>query len=128
MEKYVILDIETTGLCKHYDKITEIAAIKISNGKIIDEFQTLINPKCTIPNFITKLTGINNDMVKNSPTIEQVLPNLFKFIEDEIIIAHNATFDYGFIEHNAKKYGYKFCNDKLCTRKLANRLLPDLQN
>ncbi|MFT4304590.1 MAG: PolC-type DNA polymerase III [Candidatus Woesearchaeota archaeon] len=128
MQNYVILDIETTGLSKHYDKITEIAAVKVSNGIIVNEFQTLINPERKIPSFITKLTGINNEMVKDKPTIDKVLPDLFNFLENEIIIAHNATFDHGFIQQNANLCGLNFYNEKLCTRKLANRLLPNLKS
>jgi DNA polymerase III subunit alpha, Gram-positive type len=126
MNSYVILDLETTGLSKTKHKITEIAAVKILNGKEIDQFQTLINPECKIPSFITQLTGITNEMVKFAPTLDKVFPDFLNFLGNEIIIAHNASFDYGFIEHNANFYGYNFRNEKLCTRKLANRLLPHL--
>jgi DNA polymerase III subunit alpha, Gram-positive type len=125
---FTIIDIETTGLSKHYHKITEIAAVKLKNKKIVKTYQTLINPKVKIPGFITKLTGINNEMVKDSPTIKQILPSFIKFIKDDIFVAHNASFDYGFLEHNIKVHNKKeFNNQKLCTRKLANRLFPELQ-
>lgn len=126
MDNYVVLDLETTGLSKTRHKITEIAAARYCDGKIVDEFQSLVNPKVSIPGFITKLTGITNDMVKDAPTVDKVLPSFLEYLGDDPIVAHNASFDYGFIQHNAKKYGHEFCNDKICTRKLANRLLPEL--
>ncbi len=124
---YIVLDLETTGLSKHYHKITEIAAVKVKDKKIVDEFQTLVNPKVSIPPFITKLTGINNKMVESAPTLSKVLPHFIDFLKEDVIIAHNATFDYGFIDHNKKKYLEEgLINDRICTRRLANRLLPDL--
>jgi len=123
----VIVDIETTGLSKHRHKIIEIAAVKIKNNKIIDEFQSLINPEIKIPSFITKLTGINNNMIKNEKTITDVLPEFLNFLGDNILIAHNANFDYGFISKNAIEHlDSELINAKLCTRKLANRILPEL--
>ena len=70
---FLVLDIETTGLSAYMHKITEISALKMENGRIIDEFTTLINPETRIPSFITRLTGINNEMVKDSPKIKQVI-------------------------------------------------------
>lgn len=124
--EYIVLDIETTGLSKHYHKITEIAAVKVKNHKIVDHFHTLINPETEIPRFITRLTGIDNEMVKDSPKIQEVMPKLIDFLEDHPIIAHNATFDHGFLSHNAEKINKELKNEKICTRKLASRILPDL--
>lgn len=127
MRDFVVLDIETTGLSKHRHKITEIAGIKIRNGKKINEFQTLVNPEVHIPSFITKLTSIDDEMVKNAPTIERVLPYFLEFLDKNVFVAHNATFDYGFLYHNTENYlTQTLANERLCTRKLANRLLPEL--
>lgn len=124
---FVVVDIETTGLSKHRHRITEISAIKVKNNKIIDEFTTLINPKVSIPSFITKLTGINNKMVKDAPFIEDVLPAFLKFLGNSVMVAHFATFDYNFLNHNCNVHlGKEIYNHTLCTGKLANRLLPDL--
>lgn len=120
---YVVIDIETTGLSKHYHKITEIAAVKLDKGEIKGKFQTLVNPQVQIPSFITRLTGIDNRLVKDSPLIHEVMPKFLKFLGDKIFVGHNASFDFGFLNHNAKK---DIENHRLCTRKLANRLLPDL--
>jgi DNA polymerase III epsilon subunit family exonuclease len=120
---YIIIDIETTGLSKHIHKITEIAAIKLDKGEIKGKFQTLVNPKVHIPSFITRLTGIDDNLVKDAPLIHDIMPDFLKFLGDKIFVAHNATFDYGFLNHNAK---IDIENPRLCTRKLANRLVPDL--
>ena len=123
---FTIIDIETTGLSKHTDKITEIAAAKFENGEMVT-FQTLVNPEVRIPRFITELTGITNQMVESAPTINQVLPHFIDFLGDDVFVAHNATFDFGFLDHNLQLHHNKEIeNEVLCTRKLANRLLPDL--
>ncbi len=125
--EYTVLDIETTGLSRHRHKITEIAAVKIKGKKIVGEYQTLINPKVPIPKFITRLTGIDNKLVEGAPSINEALPEFLEFIGDSTLVAHNAAFDYGFISHNLKEHlNQDLKNKKLCTRKLANRLLPDL--
>lgn len=126
---YTVIDIETTGLSKSYHQITEIAAAKIDHGRIVDNFQTLVNPQVRIPPFITQLTGINNSMVRDAPTIREVLPSFVNFLQDDIFVAHNASFDFGFLDHNLKLHHRKnLLNPRLCTRKLANRLLPQLSS
>lgn len=126
-KQYVIVDIETTWLSKERHQITEIAAALFDGEKVIKTFQTLINPQEHIPSFITHLTGITNDMVKNAPTIDKVLPDFFEFLEDHILVAHNATFDYWFLNHNGIKHlDKKIQNTTMCTRKLANRLVSQL--
>ncbi|MFH1276431.1 MAG: 3'-5' exonuclease [Candidatus Woesearchaeota archaeon] len=124
---FTVIDIETTGLSKNYHQITEIAAAKVINNEIVDTYQTLINPQTRIPPFITKLTGINNQMVKDAPLINDALPSFIKFLGKDIFVAHNATFDYGFLEHNLMFHNkHQLLNPKICTRKLANRLFPEL--
>jgi DNA polymerase III epsilon subunit family exonuclease len=122
---YTVIDIETTGLSKHYHKITEIAAVIVNNGKIKKQFQTLVNPESHIPSFITRLTGIDDDMVEDAPLIHEAMPKFLKFLGDKVFVAHNASFDYGFLNHNAEN---GIGNPKLCTRKLANRLVPNLHS
>ena len=123
---YTVVDIETTGLSKHMHQITEIAAARVRNGEIVEQYETLVNPEVRIPSFITKLTGISDAMVKNAPTISKVLPEFVNFVGRDVFVAHNATFDYGFLEHNARVQGHRLENERLCTRKLANRLFPEL--
>lgn len=127
-EPYIVLDLETTGLSKNMHKITEIAAVRVENNKI-DEFQTLINPQVRIPSFITSLTGINNEMVKDAPKIEEALPKLLSFLKDYPIVAHCASFDHGFLDANSQIHLSKpLTNQKICTRKLSRRLIPELRS
>ncbi|CAP18609.1 DNA polymerase III, alpha subunit [Candidatus Phytoplasma mali] len=101
---YVIFDFETTGLSKINDQIIEIAAIKIQNNQIIDEFQTLINPQQELTPFIENLTNISNQDLKNQPLIATILPKFLKFCENSILIAHNISFDMGFLVNQTKKH------------------------
>jgi DNA polymerase III subunit alpha, Gram-positive type len=123
---FAVVDIETTGLSKNYHRITEIAAVQLRNGVIKREFHTLVNPRTKIPSFITRLTGITDAMVKDAPPIEEALPQFVNFLGDDVFVAHNASFDFGFLSHNAMQKNIILANDRLCTRKLANRLVPDL--
>lgn len=125
--RFTVIDIETTGLSKHYNKITEVAAVKVRGKRLYESYQTLVNPKEHILHFITRLTGIDNDMVKEAPTINQVLPSFIEFLGQDVFVAHNATFDFGFIDQNLRSHhNCSLLNDRLCTRKLANRLFPEL--
>ncbi|MCT4618655.1 MAG: PolC-type DNA polymerase III [Marinisporobacter sp.] len=124
---YVVFDIETTGLSSKNDKITEIGAVKISNNEIIDRFNILINPEMPIPPKIVELTGITDEMVKNEPTITEVLPEFLAFIEDFPVVAHNANFDTSFIKYNCTQMGLSFNNPIIDTLRLSKILLPKLK-
>jgi len=124
---FTVVDIETTGLSKHCHRITEIAAAKLRNGRIRETFHTIVNPQVKIPSFITSLTGISNEMVRNAPIVRQVLPSFVEFLGTDVFVAHNATFDFGFLSQSLERScGLTLKNNRLCTRKLANRLLPGL--
>jgi len=100
MNNVTVIDLETTGLvCTSGDKITEIGAIKLRGNKICGVFNTLVNPERGIPDIATKITGITDDMVCNSPTIAQALPLFVQFAGDDTLVMHNAAFDGGFIKH-----------------------------
>jgi len=123
----IVLDLETTGLSPYASNITEIAAVKVQNGNIIDEFHTLVNPKEPIPRFITRLTGITDHMVKDAPPIQEILPALKTFLGNHPIIAHNAGFDYNFLKHNFEKHlREQMTNTTICTAKLARRIHSQL--
>ncbi|NLX61746.1 MAG: PolC-type DNA polymerase III [Tissierellia bacterium] len=126
--KFVVFDIETTGLSPKNDMITEIGAIKIEDNKIVDEFNQLINPGRKIPDNIVKLTGITDEMVKDKPTIEEVLPKFEKFMEDAVLVAHNASFDVGFIKYKFSKLGKEIDNPVLDTLELSRALFPQLKS
>jgi DNA polymerase-3 subunit alpha (Gram-positive type) len=99
---YIVYDLETTGLSSNYNEIIEIAAVKIKNGLIIDEFSTYVKPKLPITDFITELTSITNDDVRNADPIETVLPKFKKFIDGCVLVAHNATFDNSHLYQNLR--------------------------
>ena len=126
-DTYVVFDIETTGLSKEKEMITEIGAVKVADGKIIDRFSTFVNPQRPISAEITKLTGITDDMVKDAPTIENILPEFLKFCEDTVLVAHNASFDTGFIRIAAERAGLGELHHTIVdTLELARALLPEL--
>lgn len=121
---YAIVDIETTSGSPKSGKITEIA-IYIHNGEsIINSFVSLINPECSIPYYITRITGINNEMVENSPKFYEVAKKIVELTDNKIFVAHNVTFDYGFIQKEFNELGYNFERKTLCTVQLSRKYLP----
>ncbi|MCT4564099.1 MAG: PolC-type DNA polymerase III [Maledivibacter sp.] len=126
-DTYVVFDIETTGLSFKHDKITEIGAVKVKNGEIIDNFSALINPEIKIPQKIIELTGITDDMVRDKPTIDKVLPQFIEFIGNDPVVAHNASFDTSFIKENCRKLVLDFDNTVLDTLSLSRLLVPSLK-
>lgn len=125
--KFVVFDIETTGLSPQYDKITEIGAAKIENGVVVDTFNQLINPEKLIPRKIESLTGITNEMVKDKPLINQVLPEFIQFCEDAVLVAHNAEFDISFILKNVNDLNLNFHPPYIDTLPMARVILTDLK-
>ena len=124
---YAVLDIETTGLSKETDKITEFGIMKIKNGEIIDTFECFVNPEREIPAKVVEVTHITNEMVKDADTIDKVMPKVLDFIGDSIVVAHNADFDIGFIKRNAEILGLEFSNTYIDTLALAKALFPDFK-
>ena len=125
--EYVVLDIETTGLSFQTEKITELGAVKIKNGEIIEEFESFVNPEKPIPEKIVEITHITDEMVKDAGTIEEVLPKFLDFLGDAVLVAHNANFDIGFIRHYAEKLGYKLDNTYIDTLSLSKQVFPDFK-
>lgn len=124
----VVFDIETTGLSRYNDNITEIGAVRLVNGAITDVFQQLVNPEMIIPDFITDLTGISNNMVANEPKIAEVMPRFLEFCQGAVLAAHNADFDIGFIKRKSFEMGIEFKPVYLDTMWLARALNPHLKN
>ena len=126
-DEYVVFDIETTGFSSKNDKIIEIGAVKLKNGEIVDTFSTFVDPKVNIPYKITELTSITQNMVNGEPTIEEVLPKFMDFVGDSVLVAHNASFDVGFIKKNLRDMGKTLKNPVMDTVPLARYLYPDLK-
>ena len=125
-DSFVVFDIETTGFSSIKDKIIEIGAVKVCGGQITEKYSTFVNPTIPIPFEITNLTGITDDMVIDTPRIEEVLPEFLKFCEGSVLVAHNASFDVGFIEQNCSVLGLNSEFTYLDTVALARVLLPNL--
>lgn len=122
---YCVLDLETTGFSAKTEKITEVGIMKVKNGEVVDEFSCFVNPEKHIPQRVTEVTNITDDMVKDAKTIDQVFPEILEFIKDSVLVAHNAPFDMGFLKQNAKVLGYEFDYTYLDTLSLAKDLFPD---
>ncbi|MBD1259411.1 GIY-YIG nuclease family protein [Maribacter polysiphoniae] len=121
---YTIVDIETTGNGIKGNKITEISIFKYDGYKIVDEFTSLVNPECEIPYFITGLTGIDNDMVRNAPKLVEIADKILEITEETIFVAHSVGFDYNVIKNEFNSLGLDFVRKKLCTVRLSRKLIP----
>ncbi len=122
---FVVFDIETTGFSPVTNRIIEIGAVKVSGGEIADHFSAFVNPQVPIPFEIEKLTGINDNMVIEAPTIETVLPQFLEFCEDAVLVAHNAGFDMSFIIENARRQNIQKKFTYVDTVGIARVLLPN---
>ena len=124
---YCVLDLETTGLSAKTEKITEIGIMKVRNGEVLEEFCEFVNPEKPIPQRVQEITNITDDMVKDAPTIEEIFPKVLEFIKGTVLVAHNATFDIGFLKTVAKDLGYEFDYTYVDTLPLARKLYPELK-
>jgi DNA polymerase-3 subunit alpha (Gram-positive type) len=123
---FVVFDIETTGFSQSKDRIIEIGAVKVEQGEIVDKYSTFINPEIPIPYEIEQLTSINDNMVISAPTIDVILPQFLSFCEGCVLVAHNASFDVGFIRKNAERLGMETDFTVIDTVGLSRILLPEL--
>ncbi len=112
---YVVVDLETTGGAPQSHRVTEIGAVKVQGGKIIDEFQTLVNPERPIPPFIQRLTGITDAMVQDAPKFAEIAESFRQFTEGAIFVAHNVKFDYGFVQKEFARIEHDFHRTQMCT-------------
>ncbi|MGB5344879.1 MAG: exonuclease domain-containing protein [Woeseia sp.] len=124
LQAYVVVDVETTGGRGDRHRVTEIGAVRVRNGKVIDRFQTLLNPQRTIPPGITRLTGISDAMVHDAPCFVDVADKFDEFLQDAIFVAHNVEFDYRFIAAEFQRIGRPFRMPKLCTCSSMRKLYP----
>ncbi len=124
--RFVVFDLETTGFSPIANRIIEIGAVLVEDGAITDRFSTFVNPKTPIPYKIEQLTGINDQMVMDAPTIDQILPEFMEFCKGAVLVAHNAPFDVGFVERNCQQLGLPFDLTSVDTVGMARFLLPAL--
>lgn len=121
---FAIVDIETTGNSYKHGQITEIAVFQHNGIEVTDSFHTLIKPDMDIPYFITRLTGITNDMVANAPKFYEVAKEIVQFTAGRTFVAHNVHFDYRFLREEYNRLGYTFFRKTLCTVQWSRKLLP----
>lgn len=125
----IVLDTETTGLDFTREKMVEFAAVRLENGKIKDKFQTLINPQQHIRKSSIAIHGITQEMVEDAPTEEEIMPKILEFMGDYPIVAHNAIFDYSFINEAAKRVtGNPITNERIDTQQMFKEIYPDLES
>jgi DNA polymerase III epsilon subunit family exonuclease len=127
---FVVVDLEATGAKMPPNRVIELGAYRISQGRIVDKFLTLVNPEIPIPRFVISLTGITNEMVKDAPVFADVAPRWLDFVNDAVLIAHNSPFDTSFLNHEISRVypGHRMVNPHLCTVKLSRRVFPGLNN
>lgn len=124
-EKMVILDVETTGGKASYHRIIEIGLWFVENGQLVDSWQTFINPERSLPPKITELTGITVNDLKDAPTFADIADELWDLLQDRVLVAHYARFDYGFLKNEFRRLGRDYRTKPLCSVKLSRRLFPE---
>jgi DNA polymerase III epsilon subunit family exonuclease len=127
---FVVVDVEATGAKTPPNRIIELGAYRIHEGRIADRFLTLVNPEIPIPRFVMALTGITNEMVKEAPLFADVAPRWLDFVSEAVLVAHNAPFDTNFLNHEISRVypGHRMVNPHLCTVELCRRAMPGLDN
>ena len=123
---FAVVDLETTGASAIYDRILEIAVVRLDGGEIVERYEQLVDPRVAVPPFITRLTGIDSRMVRGKPVFADVADAVRAALGDAPLVAHNASFDEAFLRHAYARLGQKLTNPRLCTLRLARRLLPRL--
>lgn len=126
--EYIVLDLETTGFQPRYEKIIEIAAIKVRNGKIIEIYNQLVNQKQRLNYYIIELTGISDQMLKGQPLFKEIAEDLYNFLGEHLIIGHNVNFDINFLYDNFKRVKIKFKNDFIDLMRISRKLSPEFEN
>lgn len=125
---YVVFDLETTGISPKYDEVIEICGVKVRGGRVIDEFSSMVNPKCSIPYAASRVNNITNEMVADAPLFTDVLIEFLNFIGDDVLVGHNIhSFDMKFIYRDAERfYGQIPDNDYIDTLSIARNYIPQL--
>lgn len=128
LRDYISVDIETTGVNAKWDRIIEIGAVKVRDGKVTETFSELINPGVKVSSFITNLTGITNQMLVDKSPIDEVLPRFVEFAGEDCLLGHNLMFDYGFLKQNAINLKMNFDKSGVDTLKIARKTLKGLES
>lgn len=127
-DSYVCIDLETTGLNPKSDKIIEIGVVKVADHRVIEEWETFVNPGRMIGERITELTGICDKQLESAPAIEEVLPKLLEIVGDSVLLGHSVLFDYSFVKKAAVNQRLSFEKEGIDTLKIARKYLADLES
>jgi DNA polymerase III subunit epsilon len=125
---FVVVDLETTGGSAMYDRVLEVAAIRVQNGVIQDRLERLVEPGVPIPPIVTRITGINAALVSGKPRFDSLLPDVRRLVDGAVVVAHNASFDCNFLSSAFARAGMPWQGERLCTLRLARRLIPGLHS
>jgi DNA polymerase-3 subunit epsilon len=125
-QTFCVIDTETTGGMAEHHQVIDVAVFLWRGGRLVRKFESLINPGRPIPGWITALTGINDDMVRHAPSFADIAEPLHEILSEGVFTAHNANFDYSFIQSEFSRVGVEFARPKLCTVRLARVLYPEL--
>src|SRR5579885_1597501 len=121
---FAIVDVETTGCSHESDRIIEVGVFVVENGRVVERFSSLVNPERPVPPFVLRLTGIREAELARAPVFSAIERDLHALLKDRLFVAHNARFDYGFLQSEFQRAGRKFAADSLCTVRLSRRLFP----
>src|SRR5262249_17127408 len=125
---FVVVDLETTGGSARFDRVLEVAAIRVENGVVQDRFECLVEPGMPIPPFVTRITGINQRLGSGKPSFDTLLPDLRRLLDGAVLVAHNVSFDANFLSNAFSNAGLPWDGERLCTLRLARRLIPGLHS
>lgn len=121
----IFVDLETTGFNPDSDRIIEVGVVRIRDGEIVDQFNSLVNPEMQIGAHIKAITGIKSHQLIKAPTFREIIPRMMQILNNGIFVAHNVDFDYGFVEAEFDRHEHSFTAPRLCTVKLSRELYPD---
>jgi DNA polymerase-3 subunit epsilon len=129
LNSVVVFDVETTGMSPQQgDRVIEVGAVRLEGGKIVDQFQSLVNPEISLDPYITELTGITNLMLVKAPEARTVIADFYRFVDSSPLVAHNASFDRKFIESEFERYSHPVPAQIGCSMLAARRIFPEAPN
>ncbi len=125
---FTIVDVETTGGSPFFSRVIEVGLLRIEKGKVVEQYQTLVNPEVEVPEFISRMTGITDSQLVNQPLFSDIAEELLPKFEDAIFVAHNVNFDYSFLKEEFRRSGLSFNSDRLCTVRLSRSLYKEFKH
>lgn len=123
-KNFTFVDVETTGASARFGRIIEIGIVRVEKGEVVKVYESLVNPGTALPEFITKLTGIEEKDLLKAPSFDDIKDEVLELFEDSLFVAHNVAFDYSFLKQEFKRAGYGFNSERMCTVKFSRSLYP----